>query len=370
MLFLIDSLVIGGSEKKTLAVSSELARRGHPVHIAYLNLPATLGNRVDPRVPLVHLGRRGRGVSITAVKRLAEYVRSHEIRQIVCVNLHPMVYAAAVQRMLSRDALAFDVLINVTDFVSVKQHLEMLVYRRLLPRARRIIFGCNAQLVKWRDVYRLGETRCSYIYNGVDLDVYCNGALSGHRDELLATWGLDPNAFIVGSVGRLRKEKNYEDLIRVVSRLVSAGVHVQALIVGDGVERERLQRMAANLGLQECIVFTGDLADVRPALRAIDVFVLTSKAVETFSNAALEAMAMTCPVVLSDVGGAREMVVERANGYLYPRGDVDRLGEILKLLHDRPVLRQTLGNAGRAMVKERFTFSRMVDEYERLAFSG
>ena len=297
VLFLIDTLVVGGSEKKTVAVSSELARRGRPVHIAYLNPPAPLAEWVDSRVPLMCLGRRGK-LSFAAIGRLAEYVRVHEIRSILCVNLYPMAYALAVQRMRPRNALSFDVLINVTDFVSLKQHFQMLVYRCLLSQARTIVFGCRLQLVKWRRLYRLNGARCTYIYNGVDVDRYQKGAVSGNRDEWLRRWGLDPSAFIVGSIGRLRKEKNHQDLIRALERLVAQGVHAQCLIAGDGPERNALRGMAADLGVAERVVFAGDLADVRPALLAMDVFVLTSKAVETFSNAALEAMAMARPVVL------------------------------------------------------------------------
>jgi glycosyltransferase involved in cell wall biosynthesis len=369
VLFLIDTLVVGGSEKKTVAVSSELARRGHPVHIAYLNPPAPLAEWVDSRVPLVCLGRRGK-LSFAAIGRLAEYVRVHEIRLILCVNLYPMAYALAVQRMRPRNALSFDVLINVTDFVSLKHHVQMLVYRCLLSRARTIVFGCQSQLVKWRRVYRLNGARCTYIYNGVDVDSYQKGAVSGNRDEWLRRWGLDPSAFIVGSIGRLRKEKNHQDLIRALMRLVAQGVHAQCLIAGDGPERNALRAMAAVLGVEERVVFAGDLTDVRPALLAMDVFVLTSIAVETFSNAALEAMAMARPVVLSDVGGAREMVSEGKNGHVYPKGDVERLALILKLIHDRPNLRQALGDVARVMVEERFSFSQMVDEYERLAFAS
>ncbi len=368
VLFLIDTLLVGGSEKKTVAVSSELANRGRRVHIAYLNPPAPLADRVDSRVPLVCLERRGK-LSFAAIERLAEYVRVHEIQLILCVNLYPMAYALAVQRMRPRNALSVDVLINVTDFVSLKQHFQMLVYRCLLSQARQIVFGCQAQLAKWRRVYRLNGTRCIHIYNGVDVDSYRTGAVSGSRDEWLRQWGLDPSAFIVGNIGRLREEKNHRDLIRALGRLVAQGIHAQCLIVGDGPERYALRAMAEKIGLGERIVFAGNLADVRPAVLAMDVFVLTSKAVETFSNAALEAMAMARPVVLSDVGGAREMVSEGRNGYVYPKGDVDRLGEILKLMHDQPDLRRSLGDAGRAMVEERFSFSHMVDQYERLAFA-
>lgn len=338
----------------------------YPVHIAYLNPPATLADRVDGRVPLLCLGRRGK-LSFSAIRRLGAYVRLHEIRQILCVNLYPTVYAAAVQRMLPRGELFFDVLINVTDFVSVKHRLQMLLYRGLLACARQIVFGCHAQLMKWRRTYRLSSASSIYLYNGVDLDRYCKQALFADRGGLLVEWGLDPNAFVIGSIGRLRREKNYQDLILVVGRLVDQGVHAQAIIVGGGTEQDRLEGMAARHGLRDRIVFAGDLADVRPALLAMDVFVLTS-ASETFSNAALEAMAMGCPVVLSDVGGAREMVVDGRNGYVYPKGDVDELARILKLIHDRPELRTALGNTGRAMAEERFSFSRMVDDYERLAF--
>ena len=158
--------------------------------------------------------------------------------------------------------------------------------------------------MKWRRVYRLNGARCTYIYNGVDVDRYKKGAVSGNRDEWLRRWGLDPSAFIVGSIGRLRKEKNHQDLNRALGRLVAQGVHAQCLIAGDGPERNALRGMAADLGVEERV-----------------------------------------------------------------QGDVDRLTQILKLIHDRPNLRQALGDVGRVMVEERFSFSQMVDEHERLAFA-
>ena len=75
-------------------------------------------------------------------------------------------------------------------------------------------------------------------------------------------------------------------------------------------------------------------------------------------------------IASSAMWGAREMVSEGKNGYVYPKRDVDRLAHILKLIHDSPDLRQTLGDLGRVMVEERFSFLQMVDEYERLAFAS
>ncbi len=368
VLFLIASLGVGGSESKTVAVSKALAERGHAVHIAYLNPPATLADRVDSRVHLVCLERRGKWSFATA-KRLAEYVRRHEIPVILCVNLYPLLYARAVQWLCEKNPPAFDVLINVTDLPALKHHLQMWLYRFFLPQARQLVFGCKAQMDQWRRVYRLNGTRCVYVYNGVDLERFRKNAVSGHRDDLLSRWGLDPQAYTVGTVGRLYREKNHRDVLRAAARLVARGVHAQVLFAGDGPERDALRAMAADLGLEQRVKFAGELADVRPALLAMDVFVLPSKAVETFSNAALEAMAMGCAVVLSDIGGAREMVCEGKSGYVYPRGDLDGLGHILQHLHDRPELRRSLGDAARAVVEERFSLAHMVDEYERLAFA-
>jgi glycosyltransferase involved in cell wall biosynthesis len=363
--FLIDTLVMGGSEKKTVAVSNELARRGLAIHIIYLNGPDTLVDSVDSAIPVLCLGRSGK-LSIPAARGLSAYLARHDIGRILCVNLYPMVYAVAAQIMLRPRSLVFDVLINVTDFVALKHHVQMLLYRCLFPRADRVIFGCESQMTQWRTRYRLGGLRCSYLHNGVDVDWYSRSALPGTSLAIRSECGLRASSFVIGSVGRLQKEKNQAELIRAARRLVDHGIDVQALIVGDGPERTPLEGLATALGLSERVVFLGRLNDVRTALAAMDVFVLPSLAVETFSNAALEAMAMGCPVVLSDIGGAREMVSDGDNGYVYRRGHAEGLDKALTLLYTDATLRKSLACAGRATVETRFSFSGMVDRYERL----
>ena len=85
---------------------------------------------------------------------------------------------------------------------------------------------------------------------------------------------------------------------------------------GDGPLREQLLRRAVELEIADRVHFIGEVEDVRPVLAAMDVFVLPSIAVESFSNAALEAMSMGRPVILSDIGGAREMIDDGVEGYV------------------------------------------------------
>jgi len=107
---------------------------------------------------------------------------------------------------------------------------------------------------------------------------------------------------------------------------------------------------------------------VRPFLMAADVFVLSSTAVETFSNAALEAMAMGLPVVLSRVGGAAEMVEAGRNGFLFSPGNVDELaGHIAALAGDRDLTRK-MGVAATNRIRDSFSFTKMLGEYRSLLF--
>ena len=97
------------------------------------------------------------------------------------------------------------------------------------------------------------------------------------------------------------------------------------ILVGDGAERNRIINCAEHLGITHRILLVRSVLDVRPYLQMADLFVLTSVAVETFSNAALEAAAMGLPVVMSDIGGAREMFPDGKYGVVYAYNDINSL---------------------------------------------
>jgi glycosyltransferase involved in cell wall biosynthesis len=363
-LFLLSNLCIGGSERKTVRIVNALHRREHNIHLAWLNGPENLRHEIASGVPTICLERYGK-FSWRALRRLEQYVRAHQIRRVVCMNLYPFLYAKALRLLMGNAAPSCIVTVNTTEFVSRKEALQMAIYAPLMRSADGIVFGCGYQLDLWAKRYRLPIEKCRYIYNGVDSDHFSAYAVGLSARDHRATFNLDPDDFVVGTVGKFRPEKQQGDLIEAVTRLHAQGLRTFALIVGDGENDLALKKRAANAGVMDYIRFVGEMRDVRPALAAMDVFVLTSLS-ETFSNAALEAMAMGRPVVLSDVGGAREMVWEGANGHLYPASDVGQLTAILeRLATDLPATRR-MGEKARRIAVERFSFSRMIDEYEAL----
>lgn len=361
LLFLMNSLAVGGTERKMVALANALTRRGGGVHVAYLNGPDTLRGGFDAAVPVAHLGRRGR-CSPTALARLVRYAAGNDIQRIVAVNLHPLVYALPAAALLPRrpDVIA---LVNISIHRSPRERRFMRLYAPLLRRASRVVFGSGAQRTAWVRDYGLEPGRCECILNGVDLGRF--GA--GLRQDPRARLGIRAGEFVVGSVGGLRPEKAYGDLLHAAGALWRGGVPVRVLLVGDGPCREELQRCAGREGIAGRCVFHGHADDVRPLLDAMDVFVLPSVS-ETFSNAALEAMASATAVVLSDVGGAREMIVPGESGVIYRPGDVAALAGELRRLYRHEETRQALARAARARVVRRFSFQRMLEDYERRVF--
>ena len=255
---------------------------------------------------------------------------------------------------------------------------------RLLVAGKRSLTGADRPArLAWRVIARAVDTivanadalrveaeadgiraRWAIIPSGVDVE-HLRGSPAPAAAK--AALGLDARRPVVGTVGRLEERKGHGDFLLAVRDMVGLanGLAPQALIVGDGPLRGRLERQTADLGLGEIVHFTGAVADVRTALAAMDVFVLPSRA-EGMSNALLEAMAAGRPVVATAVGGTCEAVETDRTGVLVPPGDPAALaGAAVALLADPRRAAALAGAAGRA-VEERFSARQMVARLERL----
>jgi glycosyltransferase involved in cell wall biosynthesis len=165
---------------------------------------------------------------------------------------------------------------------------------------------------------------------------------------------------LVGSLGRLDEQKGYDVLVRALAALPG----VTAVLVGDGPERSRLERLAGDVGVGDRLVVTGWKEDARAYLSSFDVFVLPSR-YEAFPLSILEAMLAELPVVASDVGGVSEAVVDGQTGLLVPVEDPEALAGAIRAALE-PATRERLGRRGRERALARFSVSAMVDAYEAL----
>ncbi len=158
------------------------------------------------------------------------------------------------------------------------------------------------------------------------------------------------------TVGRLAAPKDPVTLVRALAALHD--VPFSAQIVGDGPERPVVESEIRAAGLEPAVELTGERHDVPQLLAQADVFVLSSRS-EGAPISVLEAMAAGLPVVASAVGGVPEIVDDGTTGVLVPPGDPAALAAAIEPLLADATLRDRLGDAGRARVRERFDLAQL-----------
>jgi glycosyltransferase involved in cell wall biosynthesis len=178
-------------------------------------------------------------------------------------------------------------------------------------------------------------------------------------------YGIPEDAPIVGVVARLEAEKGHRTLIDAWPDVLAAVPNAWLLVIGEGSERDALEAQAASLGVSERVVFTGRREDVPAVTAALDVAVLPSYR-EAQGLSVLEAMALSRPVVASNVGGIPEMIEDGVTGLLVPPNDCSALATaIVKLLTDHPYA-DMIAKRGHDLVHDRFCVELMVNSIESL----
>ncbi|MBC8354583.1 MAG: glycosyltransferase [Planctomycetes bacterium] len=210
---------------------------------------------------------------------------------------------------------------------------------------------------------RFPEEKVNVIPNGVD--TYRFRALPDSGLAVRAKLGIPSTAPVCGIVAALRPEKNHTLFLRAAALTAKQRPDTHFVIVGDGAEKSKLERVAIEAGVASTVHFVGSRSDIPQVLSAFDVFSLTSHN-EANPVSILEAMACEIPVVSTNVGSVAESVAEGKTGFLVKTGDAEALADRwLKLLSDR-TLANSLGSAGRMAVEANWSLDRMVEGYERL----
>ena len=204
----------------------------------------------------------------------------------------------------------------------------------------------------------------SVIRLGIDLErrITDEGEL---RMELRRLFGVPAETFVVGWMGRMTAIKRVPDVLLVFQRLLARGLDARLCLVGDGPDRERVERRAHELGISRSTLFIGYQRDVAPYYAFFDALLLPS-ANEGTPVVAIEALASGRPVVATRVGGVPDVVTDGADGYLVPVGDVESMAERLAQLAADAALRRTLGEAGRERVIRRYRVERLIDDVDAL----
>jgi len=359
-MFVLNNMGIGGSERKIVRLANRLKDEGVNVTLACLDGPYTIAHILRRDVPCTRLGRKGK-FSFAALWRMRQLLLRERPATVLAVNLYSSLYVALATLLLPRRPRIV-ALVNTSTFFG--HRLWKRIYQAVLARFDLTVHGSDAQRHFWMKVNSDAWHKSTVVYNGVDSGHFeITGAFEAGK-RLRASLGVKPGSLLIGTVGMCRPEKNQAVLLTTLRSLRVTRVDAHLVIAGEGPLLESLRHRAEALEVADRVHFIGAVEDVRPVLAALDVFVLPSRAVESFSNAALEAMSMGRPVILSDIGGAREMIADGVEGYVVSPAELAaRLPAIIAALYADQRKRQQMGQAARDRVVSSFSVAAMVAGY-------
>jgi L-malate glycosyltransferase len=367
VLLLVNSFDVGGAERQLLLLARMMLEAGHfDVHLACLERRGLLLSEADslsvaevPEFPLTSFYDRNMAVQL---RRFVAFLRERDISVVHTDGFYTNVFGivgAALARVPARVGFRGETGVWRTP---AQNYIERLVFRWAS------VVHANSEAVK-RFLVANGvpADRIEVVYNGLDMK-QVEPPPGLRRVEALKMFGLpaDNDRPLVTIVANMRHHvKDYPTFLRAARRVREAVPGAMFALAGEGEMMEQLRSLAGELGLERDAFFIGRCDRIAELLFASDVCVLSSKA-EGFSNSILEYMGAARPVVATDVGGAREAIVEGETGYLVSSGDDETMASRISHLLREPQEAKEMGKRGRLTVQQTFSSEVQLQRTEEL----
>lgn len=360
VLQLTSHLNVGGITTYVVRLSEGLQARGHQVIIAsdagLLSERVARAGVTQWRVPL-----QTSAECSLAVARTVWRVRRHLLDEPVdLIHAHTRVAQVAAQALWRRTGLPY-----VTTWHGFYRRR---LGRRLWPCTGRLTIAISEPVARHlREVFRVPPDRIRLIPHGIETARFAQPVEAREQQPFREQVGLVHGGPVIGTVARLVESKGVAPLLASLREVLAQIPQATLLIVGDGDDRARLERLAAQQGLAHAVRFAGSLPDTRVALSVMDLFVFLPATQEGFGLSLLEAMASARPIVAIRRGGGAPWVLEEAGvGVLVEPDDPHRLAEALVQVLRDPARARALGAQAQAIAQARYDDARMITQVEQV----
>lgn len=179
---------------------------------------------------------------------------------------------------------------------NIRHKALVLLSSMIMNRHVDVYCACSKHAADWKFARKHAESAV-ILNNGIDDERYLYNLEK--RLEIRRTLGYNKEDFVVGHVGRFTYQKNHQFLIDIYDELLKRDDHSRLLLVGDGEDKERIQKLVVDKGLKEKVIFTGPVSNVEDFMLAMDVFVLPSR-FEGLPIVGIEAQASDLPIIAAD----------------------------------------------------------------------
>jgi glycosyltransferase involved in cell wall biosynthesis len=343
---------LGGGERIVLKLADLLPKYGYRVSILTFSAdPASAGLQSPPcSVYLLPLQRTYDLTALRGSLELRKFLREQKVRIVQTFFESSDLWAGFVTKAMSSAKLIW----SRRDMGILRTGKHHVAYR-LMTRVPDRVFAVSEQVRQHCiDVDGINPSRVQTIYNGLDLADWSSiSEAAKHAGEALVT-----------TVGNIRWVKGHDVFIRAAASVAAQFPTATFSIAGDVLEPEyfaELQALVRNLKLSHRFRFAGGVKNLREHLSLADIFVLPSRS-EGFSNAIVEAMAASLPVIATNVGGNSEAVQHGISGVIVPPEDSDALAAAIVQLLSDPAKARQMGAEGKRLAAEKFTTEAMMTQ--------
>lgn len=352
VLICIDSLGAGGKERQTVELAKGLVRRTD-IECSLICLESDvfyLDELAGLAIP-VEFGLRRMRWDFGVFWRLYKVIRRHRPQLIHTLDMMSSFYVFPIARWMHIPVINASIK-NAFPGGSFRWRLERLLLTLSDYRVANSYAGLHSR------GFTEKERKNIVIYNGFD-STRVDRFLTNESSYLHVHAGTTKT---VGMVAGFSRYKDYSTFIRVARELSTRRKEVVFVAVGDGETLEASRKMAAGL---RAIRFLGKRKNVEEIVATFDIGVLATFT-EGISNSLMEYMALRKPVVATDGGGTRELVVDGETGFLVPPQNPDALAAKIEYLLDNPDIARRMGEAGEARLRREFSIARMVEKTVKL----
>lgn len=365
VLVVVPTLNIGGTEKHLLQVLPRLAGDDRlSVQVFVLHGGGQVAAELQAAgVPVIDPSRGmpgwlARSMDVVALTRWL----MRERPTIVHFFLPEAYILGGVCALWSRHSIKIMSRRNLNNYQA--RHAVLSRLERFLHGRMHAVLGNSRAVVEQLRGEGVPDDKVGLIYNGIDPTVFRDGA---SRAEARAALGLSPDETVFIVVANLISYKGHVDLLQALALTRPKLPEKWTLLcVGrDDGKGKTLKALAADLGLDSHVRWLGEHTDVLPILRAASIGILPSHE-EGFSNSILECMAAGLPMIVTNVGGNPEAVVDGVTGLVVPSRDPVALSRAILTLANDPRRCHVMGMAGKERVATTFSLDQCVAFYEHL----
>ncbi|NNC66349.1 MAG: glycosyltransferase family 4 protein [Gammaproteobacteria bacterium] len=361
----------GGASSATFHMARELARRGHHVDVLTSRADGTPAEEIIDGAHIYRVASWRRGVHDAGLIGAATYLLSAAPRlwkltrasRYDCAHFFFSLPTGALAPCWRRwTKQPYVISMRGSDVPAYDSGKFLAATHRLLrARTSRILSDASQVVANSASLCQLAKES----FPEIPLQVITNGVCTATFHPRTDLSVHEPLRLL--AVARLVRRKGLEVLINAMAHEECPRCRLE--IVGDGRLRPRLQKLVGSLRLDDRVEFTGRLhgEELARRYRSADCFVLPSLA-ESFSMSLLEAMASGLPVVASRIGGIPELVEDRVNGRLVSPGSVEALVSALNWISSSSDRRRQIGHSNREKICADYSWSRIVDEYEKRCY--